>query len=136
MWTNAENNLRLMAWLVDVAIISTASLFVLFAFREISGLSFIEIQNILTTKELVSFPALIFLCFYSLYFTILDSSEISSFGKYFFNIKLVSTNSTNISLIQSFSRSFFVLLSVVLLGFLHWTGTIDNISDSKVVRNV
>ena len=107
----------------------------LYAFSEISGLKFAQVELILTTRELFLFPGLIFLCFYSLYFTILDSSEISSFGKYLFHLKLSSTNSNKINLVQAFARSFFVLISAFFLGFLHWGGTIDQLSDSRVVEN-
>jgi uncharacterized RDD family membrane protein YckC len=101
------------AWLIDLAVVLALVAITAACLVLASGLNYSLISKLVTKSDLILFSATIFSIYYILYFTILDLS--GSPGKIILGIKLTTTDSSQIAIKNTFTRSLVSLLSI--LGF-------------------
>jgi hypothetical protein len=137
-----ENNYytrRLFAWTTDLILISTLFMLTIFLFFILSPINnMIDPYNFLSQNFLLSsFDYLLLLAFYSVfflcYFTFLDQGSLNTFGKYLFRIKLKNLdNNKNPNILNTFTRSFIIFLSLFSLGLINIFNFQDRISNTVI----
>lgn len=125
---------QFMAWFVDLALVLAISTSLLGLFVVVSGLTINQFYQIIGPNDLLLFGATSFSIFYLSYFSILDLQVTP--GKGLFNLQLLRENNKEVSLKDSFLRSFITLLSFVTLGLPCLIDFQGKLTDTKVVEDV
>ena len=130
----ASQSKQFAAWLIDTILVILVSASLLGLFVLVSGLSITQFYQVIGPNDLMFFSASAFSIFYLSYFSILDLQMTP--GKSWLKIKLVKENNQEISLKESFLRSFITLISFVTLGLPCVIDFQGKLTDTKVVNNV
>ena len=126
--------LRLSAWTLDLAFIFIMFLCTISSVFLLADMPFDLLSQVMLSNDiLVSFAGM-YVTLYFLYFSILDMTEHSSFGKFFFKIKVISTHDENLSFSGSVLRTFYSLLSFCSMGILTILSLTDQMSKTRVVQ--
>ena len=99
------------AWAVDLTLILLSIVSALILFGSATGISFNEFQEFFR-KESQIFIGVFFTIFYLLYFSVLDLN--SSPGKLLFGTRLVTSSNQRLTVFNTFSRAFIILVSIPL----------------------
>ncbi|MEE2670659.1 MAG: RDD family protein [Bdellovibrionota bacterium] len=122
---------RSIAWTIDMIFVGTlavATTVLSFFFADI------PVNEVTMFSELSATFSLAMLSLYHiLYFSVLDSTEHSTFGKRIFGIKVVK-NLKPISLTLSFKRNLFCLVSLILIGLPAILKTQDLFFETQVIK--
>lgn len=129
----AEVEVKLVAWIIDFIVVSTlfVGTIILAAILVSIPLSMNTVESL--PGEVFLYLSIIYICFYLFYFTVFDLQK--TFGKFVMGIKTVTTNDEEISIKQSFIRSFVGLASLLLLGFPLVLDFQGKLSDTKICTN-
>ena len=100
------------AWAVDLTLILISIVSALILFGSATGISFNEFHEFFTRKESQIFIGVFFTIFYLLYFSVLDLN--SSPGKLLFGTRLVATANQRLTVFNTFTRAFIILVSITL----------------------
>ena len=122
------------AWLIDLALVSGLTLSLLGLFVLVSGLSLVQFYQVIGPNDLLIFGSCAFSIFFLSYFSILDLQATP--GKSLLNVKLIKENGSDLTLKDSFNRSFITLVSFVALGLPCLIDFQGKLTDTKVVENV
>lgn len=120
------------AWLIDLLLISSTVLFTTVMLALVSGIKIQILMKLVSANDMFIFSGSLFVIFYLLYFTILDLA--TSPGKSLMGIYLVKEDSSNVRVINTFSRSLITLISAITLGLPCLIDFQGKLSDSKVVK--
>jgi uncharacterized RDD family membrane protein YckC len=131
-YKTAPIELQLVAWLIDLLVISgfvvvTGALFVF-----TSGIKFEMFSRLISKEDLIFFTLTIFSIYYLFYFTILDLS--ASPGKTIMGIRLLKIDNANVSVRHTFTRALVSLLSGIVLFLPMLLDFQGRLSDTKLVK--
>ncbi len=134
MPVDASLYVRAAAWLLDILLVA----FLFLATVAIIFVStFSNFQNLLgflfSDGLYLYFMPLLFL-YYIFYFSFLEKTQFSTIGKSIFNLKVVS-ESQNLSLYQTFSRSIITLFNLFTLGLGSIIDFQGRMTNTKVIKN-
>ena len=134
----AENNkvgvdLRLIAFAVDLLVVSTIFLSIFVLSYLISGLPETVFLSAFFSKAFYIEGAMLYGLIFIFYFAFFDRTTFSSLGKNLMGIKVSSTTG-KMSYYQSVLRSFLTLVSVFSCGLLNLLNITDIISSTKVSK--
>jgi uncharacterized RDD family membrane protein YckC len=122
------------AWLIDLLIVCALTVSLLALFVLVSGLSFEQFYQVIGPNDLMIFGASAFSIFFLSYFSILDLQTTP--GKSVLKLRLVREDNADITLKDSFIRSFITLVSFVALGLPCFIDFQGKLTDTKVVEDV
>lgn len=126
--------LRLSAWAVDITLIFLMFLCTISSVFFIADMPFDILSKVMVSSNiLISFFGM-YVALYLLYFSILDMTEHSSFGKALFKIKVISTHEDNLDFSTSFLRAVYSLASCCFMGMITMLSLSDQISKTRVVQ--
>ena len=128
----APVGLQLAAWVIDLLVIAsfvavTGALLVI-----ASGIQFKMFARLISQNDFLMFGSAIFSIYYLLYFTILDLT--ASPGKTIFGLRLLKSNNRNVTVKNTFTRSFISLLSAVALFLPMVLDFQGRLSDTKLIK--
>jgi uncharacterized RDD family membrane protein YckC len=126
---------RFLAWSLDLSILVLSMVVSIISIFYFAELPFEALGTLMISDYIFINLGFLGLLFYIFYFSFLDKTSYSTLGKNIMGIKLVSSNvdRERISLIQSFSRTVFTIISFVLLGLPAILKIHDKIFDTKVI---
>lgn len=125
--------IRLAAWLFDTVLILSFAFLTLFIAYSLVGTYLRPFdQYIFSATGIVDFAVLGGL-FYLFYFSLLDATAHSTYGKNLFNLEL-TTDGKPISFKKSFARTLFSLFGLGLLGLPTILRTQDLFFNTKIIR--
>ena len=129
----AGMHLRFFAWFIDTIIIFAAMFCAIAMILILSDLPMENLNLFVIQDELLLSFAGIFTMLYMFYFTLLDMTQFSTFGKKLCNIKVVS-NKKRTTLTQSFFKTVMMMISIPFVGIPVALGWTDFVSDIRVER--
>ena len=124
--------IQLIAWIVDILVISSFVILTGVLLILASGIEFNMYSRLISNQDLLIFTSAIFSIYYVLYFTILDLT--SSPGKTIFGLRLVKSDFGELSVKNTFIRSIVALFSGVALFLPLLLDFQGRLSDTKVVK--
>jgi uncharacterized RDD family membrane protein YckC len=128
----APATVQFFAWITDIIVLLTLVVITVACLVIASGIHYSVIVNLVTKPEIMAFTSSLFAIYYVLYFTILDLS--ASPGKIIFGIRLVNTESQNLSIKNTFIRSIVSLLSIIVFTLPMLLDFQGRLSDTKLVK--
>lgn len=130
----ASSASQFFAWIIDLVLVAAISASLLGLFVLVSGLNVTQFYQVIGPNDLIYFSAASFSIFYLSYFSILDLQATP--GKSLMKVKLIREDNSDISLKDSFLRSFITLISFVTLGLPCLIDFQGKLTDTKVVEDV
>jgi len=129
----APVRMQISAWLIDVLVIFALMSVTMIFSAAVPGMKLNDFLNLISFKDMLIFSVIMFVCYYVLYFSIMD--YFITPGKYLLNIRLVRTNGANLSLKDTFIRSLVSAASFSALCVPLYIDFHGKISDTKVIIN-
>ncbi|OFZ27371.1 MAG: hypothetical protein A2381_12395 [Bdellovibrionales bacterium RIFOXYB1_FULL_37_110] len=129
----APVRIQISAWLIDVLVIFAFMSVTMIFSAVVPGMKLNDFLNLISFKDMIIFSIIMFVCYYVLYFSIMDFFITP--GKYLLNIRLVRTNGANLTLKDTFIRSLVSAASFLALCVPLYIDFHGKISDTKVIMN-
>jgi len=129
----APVRMQISAWLIDVLVIFALMSVTMIFSAAVPGMKLNDFLNLISFKDMIIFSAIMFVCYYVLYFSIMD--YFITPGKYLLNIRLVRTNGANLTIKDTFIRSLVSAASFSALCVPLYIDFHGKISDTKVIIN-
>lgn len=126
--------LRFGAWLIDVSLIVFSLAVMLVGIIYFSDFPIETLSVMMISSEVVSSFSFIGIAIYIFYFSVLDKTKYSTFGKNVVGLKVVGIDNKEISLIRSFVRTFIVVCSTPFLGIPILLDVPNIFTDTQVIR--
>lgn len=126
--------LRFSAWLMDTMIIATMLFSIVSLAFFAVDIDLAHFSELIFSSEIGGSFLLMFGMLYLIYFSILDMTSYSSFGKAAMKIKVVSSNKEKFGFLRSFGRSLFSLVSVASMGMITMLSFSDQMTKTRVVQ--
>ncbi len=124
---------RMIAWFIDITIISSVMLLMATAIYISSGIS-ISLSEIANSREELALSAgVLFSLFYVFYFTVLDMTKFSTLGKRTMGLTVISS-SKRVNLLQSTIRSILTLAGIPFFGMLSILRLVDTASKTRIIK--
>ena len=127
---------RLGAGAIDLAIILLMTLMLIVMTLTLGGIQVTEMVDLMLNGQLASFIFFQFSLVYLIYFSLLERSDLSSFGKSFFRLSVISSNSYPLTIGRTFFRSLISLSGVVSLGLINLLDIHSKLSETKTVEEL
>ena len=131
--TEASQLQKLLAWTVDIFIITFIFLIMGFATKTILSVSWRELIQISSSLDLKVISLMLFLTIYMIYFTILDLG--TTVGKDLLSIR-VKKSRGKVSIIDTFFRTFLTMFSFFTFGLASALDFQGKLTDTKVIKDL
>lgn len=132
---DASNTYKAGAWFIDVILVSAMFILCLGSIFLFAEFPFSYIENIMVSNDIFFSFVSLYLMFYVFYFTFLDKTDHSTFGKKMMGIKVVTTlESKNISLVSSCYRALLSFVSILSLGIFTILSLDSVLTNTRVVQ--
>lgn len=130
---DASMGIRLMAWLVDVAVVTFMFITAIVSIFMVADMPFDSLSPLFFTSDIGTNFVVLFMMFYVFYFSFLDKTEFSTLGKRLFDIKLISMTSAP-SFLNTTLRTILTFVSVLTLGLFSMLSLQDSLTNTKVIK--
>ena len=123
---------QIMAWLVDMTLVTGLFVLTTFLFFLVSGTNFEYFSNFVIQRDFLALASVLFVIYYLIYFTILDL--IGSPGKNLFGLRLIRNDGQRIQFQHTAVRAIVTVISSVVIFLPLLMDLQGKMTDTKIIR--